>query len=640
MPPIGLTIDNIPPGETELIVYFVPFRVLASRQDINRILFPAQAARPVQRPVIAALDAMADAHAPQGDVAVPSYAVHDGQTPVSTSAEPLANATAAPSTPRVVEGRDVSPSPSVKDAQRPFKPPLSPGERARVRAHRAALLGGFEPPSPPHRTPQERARDRTLNQYAQQSMTSLSKVRDHHLEENIWLLAAVEAVNDCRQRGELDALMSKGGDADVKPSLTAIVKQRLERKVGQLQVELAELGAPASASTSRPAKIREPAHRVLYDVVAKLQTDRANAIKKRDDCRKELAEFLRSAEQNRGLAPIVPDPTVADSKEHLNAPLAPGEQGGPNFAYLQIPPDLPRYPEMEKMLRDLRGYVDVVLKFYGETGEFPPPGIYQNPHYPGLNAPHIPEKIYPQRKGRPPAFSLGSSVGGVRALPRALQRLLHGRDLLDAFGRTPSQADERKSAAVKRAGRPPGSRNKRRRAQTDDDQQTDGGSDQGAAPRKRGRPPKLTTSSPLFRSIKLGAGLRDKQGRTVNTVVAQGIDMTEVPMWDSMDPSISTQIPYQLQYQARASSAAAAAAAAAEVDSQAVNQVVDAEATNRMVSDLIEQGFNADDAHAYGSQANVDALMGDEPLNLAQAGRMGESTRWQTCEVLPLTKSP
>ncbi|KAJ9098495.1 hypothetical protein QFC19_006363 [Naganishia cerealis] len=203
---------------------------------------------------------------------------------------------------------------------------------------------------------------------------------------------------------------------------------------------------PSKAVTSA----LEATSAIYYATLNKLQDDLVNSRKRRDDAKISLVAICRqpgpSSKVNRGVqrkvwpehhgvnamngrAMSASDPLKPEQLQHVD------DREDPNYsmilnvdeAILDLLTDQEeivwmrerREREMEKALRDMKCYVEAMIREWREVGSLPPPGKYQTLSYPELNLPYIPTQIFPKRKGRPPRASVK-----VQQIPESLQHLV------------------------------------------------------------------------------------------------------------------------------------------------------------------------------------------------------------------------
>ncbi|KAJ9119631.1 hypothetical protein QFC22_003340 [Naganishia vaughanmartiniae] len=308
-----------------------------------------------------------------------------------------------------------------------------------------------------------------LTRYTNQTITSLAAYRDALIDENARLNAML-----IDARAGLVVLSNSITEVDIDnnkelsgthKTMMDVVKESMMEEIKQLRKKAAQLleeektipnSGPVNgnfdasrdaleASANAIASAQEATSAIYYATINKLQNDLEASKKRRDDAKTSLVAICRQsnpADRTRaGLQrktwrerhSIDVHATSRDeSFEHEQVPDVDytEEPTDPNVdeSVLNLITDQEeivwmrerKEREMERAFRDMKCYVEAMIREWREVGSLPPPGKYQTISYPDLNLPYIPTQIFPKRKGRPPR----ASVKVHQQVPENLQHLV------------------------------------------------------------------------------------------------------------------------------------------------------------------------------------------------------------------------
>ncbi|KAJ9094485.1 hypothetical protein QFC21_006024 [Naganishia friedmannii] len=315
----------------------------------------------------------------------------------------------------------------------------------------------------------------TLTRYTNQTITSLAAYRDALIDENARLNAMLI---DARAglvvlSNSTEETEAENGAEHLKTRrmMMDVVKESMMDEIAQLREKAAQLSEeektlPSSgpvngnldasryrldASSTAIASAHEATSAIYYATINKLRDDLHASKKRRDDAKTTLVAVCRQSgpsnqvragsqrkmwRQTPGVNAINGQAASRNgSFEHATY------QQVPDIDYTEEPtdPDMDesvlhlitdqeeivwmrekKEREMERAFRDMKCYVESVIREWREVGSLPPPGKYQTISYPDINLPYIPTQIFPKRKGRPPR----ASVKVHQQVPESLQHLV------------------------------------------------------------------------------------------------------------------------------------------------------------------------------------------------------------------------
>lgn len=332
-----------------------------------------------------------------------------------------------------------------------------------------------------------------LTRYTHQTLTSLAAYRDALIDENGRLNAMLQKTKlglevlatksgvEREQDGETFGKERESANARTM-SIVDIVKAGMMEELKQLRGRMVQLreeerNQPESAeeridaalqqrhSSTAPDVTEDSTMIVYYTIVNKLRKDLDASKKARDEAKVQLGSIC----QQKSAQPAIrsrlvegsgsrdrrtwqPKTAVARDRASVKEIVADalrraGVDVAEDVALLPLLTDQEeavwlrerKEREMEKALRDMRCYVEAMIREWREVrfpadqprtqfltadvlrqvGSLPPPGKYQTLSYPDLNLPYIPTQIFPKRKGRPPRTTVK-----VQQIPESLQHLL------------------------------------------------------------------------------------------------------------------------------------------------------------------------------------------------------------------------